>query len=115
MDLILFDRYLRRAGYLSALLRVPRASRSSLTCSKRSGNPLGGAVFSDAQAGSPRYMTHFAAMGVACPMQRSQGGARRAGDMSEVGYAAPMASPATDRFENQAPQLKQHSIEQTPE
>jgi len=67
MDLMLFDPYLRRVGCLSALLRVPRAARSSLTCAKRSGNPLGG------------------------------------------------ARPATDRFENQAPQLKQHSLEQRPE
>ena len=99
---------------MSALLRVPRASRSSLTCAKRSGNPLGGAVFSDAQAGSPRYMTHFAAMGVACPTQRSQGGARRAGDMSEVGYAAPMASPGTGRFENQAPNSSSTALNRHP-
>ena len=111
MDFMLLDRYLRRAGCLSALLRVPRAARSSLTCAKRSGNPLSGAGFADAQAGSPRYMTHFAAMGVACPTQRSQGGARRAGDMSGVGYAVPMASPAHyTALIWRAQQLKQHSI-----
>ena len=101
------------SGSPDVLLRVPRAARSSLTYAKRPGHPLG--AMGLAITGNPLDETHFAAMGVACPTQRSQGGARRAGDMSEVGYAAPMASPATDRFENQAPQLKQHSIEQTPE
>ena len=107
------------ASCLGALLRVPRASRSSLTCAKRPGNQLGTFV------NFPRDITYFAAMGAVCPTQRSEGGARRAGDMSGVGYAAPMASPATDNapmaspatdgFENQAQQFKLQSIELTPE
>jgi hypothetical protein len=103
------------ASCLGALLRVPRASRSSLTYAKRPGNSPGEMAFADAQADSPRDMTRFAAMGAVCPTQRSEGGARRAGDMSGVGYASPVASSATDGFENQAQQFKPNSIEQTPE
>jgi len=99
-----------QAGSPSALLRVPRPTASSFTYAKRSGYPLDAALFiavgetgsplsvtdfAGAQAGSPSAVTHFAAMGAVCPPQRSEGGARRAGDMSGGGYAAPMASPAT--------------------
>ena len=37
------------------------------------------------------YKTPFAAMGMVCLPQRSNGGARRAGDMSGGGYAVPVA------------------------
>ncbi|PIT79458.1 hypothetical protein B9Z41_05870 [Limnohabitans sp. JirII-31] len=102
-----------QAGCLSALPRVPRPSASSFTYAKRSGNPLGATLlfaageansplvmshFVDAQGGSPHSVTQFAAMGAVFPPQRSEGGARRAGDMSGGGYAAPMASTATNRM-----------------
>ena len=101
-----------QAGSPSALLRVPRPSASSFTYAKRSGYPLDAALFiavgetgsplsvtdfAGAQAGSPSAVTHFAAMGAVCPPQRSEGGARRAGDMSGGGYAAPVASSAIDK------------------
>jgi len=131
MSFVLRDRYVGEAGCLSALLRVLRPSASPFTYAKRSGNQLSAAGFAGLEASClgalllpPRDMTHFAAMGAVCPTQRSEGGARRAGDMSGVGYAAPMASPATDNapmaspadgFENQAQQFKLQSIELTPE
>ena len=88
-----------QAGSLSALLRVLRPSASPLTYAKRPGNPLGATLFVAAgETGSPHSETQFAAMGAVCPPQRSEGGARRAGDMSGGGYAAPMASTATNRM-----------------
>ena len=126
----------------SALLRVPRPSASSLTHAKRSGYPLDAALFiavgetgsplsvtdfagaqagspsavahfADAQAGSPHSVEHFAAMGAVCPPQRSEGGARRAGDMSGGGYAAPVASSAI--YKTAMASAAKQSIELIPE
>ena len=75
-----------RAGCRRALLRVPRALRSSLTSAKRVGNPLL-SVSGSITAGQSTVV----ATGMACLPKRSQGGARRAGDMSEGRCAVAVA------------------------
>ena len=109
-----------QAGSLSALLRVPRPSASPFTYAKRSGYPLGATfLFAAGKSDSQLAVMHFAAMGAVCPPQRSEGGARRAGDMSGGGYAAPMASPATHGMpkatsaKNNAP-VASSAIDKTP-
>jgi hypothetical protein len=135
-----------QAGSLSALLRVLRPSASPFTYAKRSGNPLGATLlfaagesdsplvmshFGDAQAGSAHSVTQFAAMGVVCPPQRSQGGARRAGDMSEADTPRPWRAqqfttrpkraqqrttcPCRDQQRTTCPRRAPQSIEQIPE
>ena len=73
---------------LRVLLRVPRPSGSSFTHAKRTGSPILDVWYLCAQA---EIKSFFAAMSAVCLPQRSQGGDRRAGDMSGGGYAAPIA------------------------
>ena len=67
--------YEKRAVCPSVLLRVPRASRSSLTSAQHPGKPLFWLY--------PNVHKAFClATGMACMPKRSQGGAQRAEDMS---------------------------------
>ena len=76
---------------LGVLLRVPRPSASSLTYAKHPGIPiLGAGLILSHCATTSRYLgvlhssvfkfSHFVARGMACLLQRSKGGARRAGE-----------------------------------
>ena len=81
------------SGGPDVLLRVPRAARSSFTYAKRPGHPslVWGAPNGTCAARLRVLTTSFAAVGAVCPVQRSKGGARSAGDMSVSGYAVPAA------------------------
>ncbi len=79
------------------LLRVPRPLASSFTCAKTPTTPV-----LDVVGVRALCKTTFVALGVVCLPQRSQGGGRRPGDMSEGRHTALKAERTAPKAERAA-------------